>query len=152
MRNHKPTSKQKGVAAVEFTIIAPFMFLLIFATAEFGRLFYQYNALTNSVRLGARYIADIAIKDNTGNFSLTDNDRAKATNLIVSGDTNGQSELLPGLNEAIFDYQLNGDFITVTASYSWTPIFSDTLFSLSEDSAISLDFPMEVSYTVRVLP
>ncbi|WP_168190607.1 TadE family protein [Salinimonas iocasae] len=152
MRNHKPISKQKGVAAVEFTIIAPFMFLLIFATAEFGRLFYQYSALTNSVRLGARYIADIAIKDNTGNFSLTDNDRAKATNLIVSGDTNGQSELLPGLNEAIFDYQLNGDFITVTASYSWSPIFSDTLFSLSDNNAISLDFPMEVSYTVRVLP
>lgn len=144
--------QQKGLAAIEFSIIAPFIFLLMFATAEFGRLFYQYNALTTSVRQAARYIADMAYKGNIGIPSLTDEEKANASNLIISGDINGQSELMPNLSTALITYQLNGDLITITVAYTWTPIFSDTLFSAVGNDGISLDFPMTVSYTVRALP
>ncbi|MCU7554872.1 pilus assembly protein [Alteromonas sp. ASW11-19] len=140
---------QRGVAVIEFTLIAPLLFFLIFATAEFGRLLYQYNALTNSVRDAGRYISDRAYQGNTGIPSLPDSLKTKTSNLIISGDTNGQSELLPGLAAADISYSLSGDWVTITVSYQWTPIFSDSLFSLTGDGGISLAFPMTVAYTMR---
>ena len=45
---------QKGVAAVEFAIILPFLVLLVFGTIEFGVMFYNKQVLTNASREGAR--------------------------------------------------------------------------------------------------
>lgn len=149
MPESRSLSRQKGLAAIEFSLVAPFMFFLIFATAEFGRLLYQYNALTNSVRDASRYISDHAYQGNTGIPVLTDAVKSRTTNLIISGDINGQSELLPGLSGATVQYGLTGDMVTVTVSYNWTPIFADALFSLGNGNGISLDFPMNVSYTMR---
>ena len=43
-----------GAAMVEFAIIAPLLFLLIFGIIDFGRVFFLYNNLTNAAREGAR--------------------------------------------------------------------------------------------------
>lgn len=47
-----------GMAAVEFTILMAFIFApLVLGTVEIGRVLYQYNNITKSVRAGARYIS-----------------------------------------------------------------------------------------------
>ncbi len=46
---------QKGAAAVEFALIAPLLFTIIFGIIEFGLLFYDKQVITNASREGARY-------------------------------------------------------------------------------------------------
>lgn len=50
MSNHP----RRGVAAVEFAVIAPLLFLLILGIAEFGRMMMVQQILTNGAREGAR--------------------------------------------------------------------------------------------------
>ena len=46
--------KHRGAAVVEFAIIAPLFFLLIFGIVEFGRMVMVQQILTNASREGAR--------------------------------------------------------------------------------------------------
>ncbi|MCW8109357.1 pilus assembly protein [Alteromonas ponticola] len=142
-------AKARGIAAIEFTLVAPFMLLLIFATAEFGRLLYQYNALTNIVRDASRYMSDKAMSDNTGIPKVSDKLKSDTTKLIIAGGTTNEGEMLPGLTTAAITYDLSGEIVTITVSYDWTPIFADALFSFYNNPAISLNFPMVVSYSMR---
>jgi Flp pilus assembly protein TadG len=48
-------SKRRGVAAVEFAVIAPLFFLLVFGMIEFGRAVMVQQIITNASREGARY-------------------------------------------------------------------------------------------------
>jgi len=45
---------QRGVAAVEFALIAVILFTLIFGITEFGRVLFMMNTTTEATRLGAR--------------------------------------------------------------------------------------------------
>ena len=46
--------KRFGAAAVEFAIVAPLFFLLVFGMVEFGRMVMIQQVLTNGSREGAR--------------------------------------------------------------------------------------------------
>jgi Flp pilus assembly protein TadG len=46
--------KRNGAAAVEFALIAPLFFLLIFGMIEYGRMVMVQQILTNAAREGAR--------------------------------------------------------------------------------------------------
>ncbi len=46
--------RRRGVAAVEFAVVAPVLILLIFGILEFGRLVMVQQVLTNASREGAR--------------------------------------------------------------------------------------------------
>ncbi len=46
---------QKGAAAVEFAIIAPLLFTIMFGIIEFSLLLYDKAVITNASREGARY-------------------------------------------------------------------------------------------------
>jgi Flp pilus assembly protein TadG len=48
---------RKGVAALEFALIAPVLMLMIFGMATFGFALNNYLTLTNAVRTGARTLA-----------------------------------------------------------------------------------------------
>ena len=48
---------QDGVAAVEFAIIAPLLFVLLFGMIEFSALLYNKAVITNASREAARYSA-----------------------------------------------------------------------------------------------
>jgi hypothetical protein len=53
----KPISSrsQRGQELAEFAIVLPFLFLIIFATLDFGRLFHAAITIANVAREGARY-------------------------------------------------------------------------------------------------
>jgi hypothetical protein len=47
--------RTRGQALVEFAMVAPFFFLLLFSIIEFGRAIYFIQILNNAAREGARY-------------------------------------------------------------------------------------------------
>jgi hypothetical protein len=49
-----PGTRSRGQALVEFALIAPVLFLVLFAIFDVGRLIYVYNNLANSTRQAAR--------------------------------------------------------------------------------------------------
>jgi Flp pilus assembly protein TadG len=48
---------ERGTAVVEFALIAPLLFLLVFGIIEFGRILNSYNQLTQLAGQGARAAA-----------------------------------------------------------------------------------------------
>ena len=118
-------SAQRGVAAIEMAITLPFLLMLLLATAEFGRAFFQYNTLTKSVQTGVRFLADNA-KDGFGLMDLTNDKRTAVKNLVVYGNTAGGSDpLLPGLDLAsVTVSQLDASHIEVAVSFVYQPMFA----------------------------
>lgn len=57
----KKSRKHKGAIAIEFALVMTFILVPLFlGTVELGRLLYQYNALTKSVRDSAKYLSTVA--------------------------------------------------------------------------------------------
>jgi Flp pilus assembly protein TadG len=50
-----PPHRSRGQALVEFAIVAPVFFLLLFAIIEAGRFILYYETLNNATREGTRY-------------------------------------------------------------------------------------------------
>ena len=104
---------QKGAAAVEFAIIAPLLFTIVFGIIEFGLLFYDKQIITNASREGARHgilwgptrptDAEIVAKVNTytSNNLVTFGGMVTPTTTILRGGNNP------------------GDALTVTVSYDY---------------------------------
>jgi Flp pilus assembly protein TadG len=59
--------KRRGAAAVEFALIAPVFFLMIFGMIEFGRMVMVQQVITNGSREGAR----LAVLDGTSGAQVT---------------------------------------------------------------------------------
>ncbi|MGU7782965.1 TadE/TadG family type IV pilus assembly protein [Burkholderia sp. PU8-34] len=90
-------SKTRGVAAVEFAIVLIPMILLVTGVAEFGRMIYQYEALTKATRDAARYLSTFKPSDPAYPLSA-------AQCLVVYGSTtcgSSGTELLPGLTTSM---------------------------------------------------
>jgi len=60
-------NNRRGAAAVEFAIIAPVFFLLVFGMIEFGRMIMVQQIITNASREGAR----IAVLDGATTSGVT---------------------------------------------------------------------------------
>ena len=50
---------ENGSVAVEFALIAPILFLVVFGMIDFSRAYYTLNNLTSAVREGARYASSL---------------------------------------------------------------------------------------------
>lgn len=57
MKTFRLIKKEKGSTLVEFSIIAGFFFMLIFAIIEFGRLLFTWHVLNETSRRSARLAA-----------------------------------------------------------------------------------------------
>ena len=148
-------SRQKGLAAVEATLVLPIMLLLLLAIGEFGRVLYQYNTLSKAVRSSTRTVS----VSPAANFVLDDEMMARTRNMILYGqETMGTTAVLPGLTSG--DISFTGPYnipvtsenryVDVHVSYDWQPIFGDT-FNTFFGNTISLNFPLQTSMTMRVL-
>lgn len=146
--------KQRGIAAVEAAIVLPIMALLLVASAEFGRAFYQSNTLTKATEDGARYLADQVGFGDTGQMAPLDILKdviERAKNLVVYGHPNpadGKEPLLPGKKE---DFKItitpNGTHFSVSVNYTYQPIFGTSL----PFTSIATTFNFQPTVTMRVL-
>lgn len=145
--------EQQGLAAIEFTLVLPFLLLLIFASAEFGRLLYQYNALNKTVRDATRFLSSNVKFGDNDNITIKDNISADVKNLIQFGQSSSASAnaLFPNLSDDDINLAISGDFIVITVTYDWQPIFSETFTTFGLGNDIDLSFPLVSTYTMRAL-
>ncbi len=73
--------RRRGAAAVEFAIVAPVFFLLVFGMIEFGRMVMVQQVITNASREGAR----VAVLDGATTAQVT----TAVTNYLHGGSING---------------------------------------------------------------
>jgi hypothetical protein len=149
----RAAKRQRGLATIEFIIVAPLLLLLIMAVSEFSHALQQYNTLTKSVRVGARYAAGEAAVGSTGVPQLDGVWVAGAKNLTVFGNLVGSGEpLLPALGPANVAVALpDSDHVTVSASYVYRPIFARIpTFGLREGPIVP-NFTFHATVTMRVL-
>ncbi|MBR9829229.1 MAG: pilus assembly protein [Oceanospirillales bacterium] len=153
--------RQQGVAAVEMTLVLPVLLLLMLATAEVGRMLYQYNTLTKAQRNGVRLLATQLNYGQQSTLSecpmlggtLPDNLINRASNLIVYGSEVGAGEaVLPGLTTAGVGFcevpALNE--VQVHLEYDFTPMMFTQLPTFGGDP-IDLEFTLDSSISMRVL-
>jgi Flp pilus assembly protein TadG len=144
-----------GLATVEFAICAPVLFFLMFATAEVGRLLYQYNTLMKSVRDGARFaVIGAAVAGGTTRIvSITTQMSTQARNLVVTGNTAGAgTPLLPGLtaNNVTVTDAGNG-FVRVAATYTYRPMIGATLPTFGLGAPINMSRSLQATVVMRAL-
>ena len=118
--------RHRGLAITELTILLPLVLLLMLLTAEFGRAFWEYNTLTQTVRDAARYASAQGLFGSTGIVQVTDTLRTEVANLVVYGNVVGSgSPLLDGLTAAGVSVESPGEGdILVRSTYTYTPIFN----------------------------
>jgi Flp pilus assembly protein TadG len=121
MRRLAPLFDQRGTALVEFALVAPILFLVLFGLLDFGKAFNYWNDETHLAAEGARWAV---VNSNPGSGTLQQYIRQQA-------DT---SEL-QGLAVVCVTFPTNpgtgssgqvGDPVTVTvkSQYSWIPFVS----------------------------
>jgi Flp pilus assembly protein TadG len=76
---------ERGLGAVEFALIIPVFFLLIFGIMQMGTLFYAHAALRNAVSEGARFAT---IHPRPSNQQIIDRIRANRADMVASRFTN----------------------------------------------------------------
>lgn len=145
--------KQTGLVTVEMSIALPVMMLLMLATAEFGRLFYQYNELTKAVGAATRYLSEHSL-NSSGVFTISTEDAGIARNLVLFGTpASSGTLLLPGLNAN--NIQVNGDGTNVTVSATWTyvSLFGGEIpdFGLSGGNGLNTALTLHASLAMRAL-
>ncbi len=143
----------RGLAIVEYTIVVPICLMLVVATAEFGRAFWQYNTLTKAVRDGARHAAGHALQGSTGTVSISGSLSTETRNLVVYGRTIAAgSPLLPGLTTGqVSVTDAGAGTVAVTATYPYSPIFAFVpRFSFGSNVNTS-SYTLQVAVTMRAL-
>ncbi|WP_417212501.1 TadE/TadG family type IV pilus assembly protein [Acinetobacter venetianus] len=136
----------KGVAAIEFTIVLPFLLLLLAAIAEFGNAFIKYNILNKAVQNGAR----IAVTEvyGTAKAEAIASDE-EITNAVLYGHTNdpdtnaGESPVLDAVIVTV-EYEPGDDYVVVTGSYPYQPLLGVLLGGLLTDIKLTSSSVMRV--------
>lgn len=132
------SARQRGLAMVEFVIVAPLLLMVMIGLADAGIMLYQYNSLSKAAISGARYVAGRSF---AGIIDPATFDTAKQ--LIVNAHPSHTAPVVPSLSlsavsivcsdggEAIGTRtrcNVNEDgvaTITVSVSYTYSPVFSE---------------------------
>jgi Flp pilus assembly protein TadG len=122
--------KQQGLAIVEFALVLPFMLLWLFAIAELGRAFYEYNTLAKAVGAGASYYARVQ-------------DIAVTQQLVIANA--GALPASSPLTTAMITPVDNGTSVTVSVSYGFTPLTGDPLTGIMGLFGATPIFPLTMS-------
>jgi Flp pilus assembly protein TadG len=80
---------RKGLAFVEFALVAPIMLVLFIAVAEGGRVLHHHSIITKGVRDASRYLARMADPLDPVHQTTTEN-------LVLRGAFDGAAPLLLG--------------------------------------------------------
>ncbi|HEY3394327.1 MAG TPA: TadE/TadG family type IV pilus assembly protein [Lacipirellulaceae bacterium] len=120
MCNRKKRTTRSGVAAVEFALVAPIFFLLVFGVIEFGRMMMVQQSLTNAAREGSR----VAILPTTKNGSDVESRIRDYLQSVMANANSGEVRVtVPGnlgtvTSGATLTVSVEVDYMDV----SWVPI------------------------------
>ena len=145
--------KQRGLAMIEFAISVPVLLFLMLATAEIGRILFQYNTLAKAVRDGARYAATNAAVGTTRVIDIDATTRTQTRNLVVTGNRLGTgAALLPGLNvNNVTVTDAGNGFVQVAATYTYIPMLGATLPTFGLGTPVNLTMTLPVTVVMRAL-
>jgi hypothetical protein len=109
---------RRAAAAVEFALVAPVFFLLVFGMIEYGRMLMVQQVLTNASREGAR----AAVLDGATEAQV----QATVTTYLTNGSISGALTTVAGPGGISLSNTEFGDPVTVTISIpfsqvSWLP-------------------------------
>lgn len=76
--------KQKGQVIIEFALILPLFFILLFGIIYCGMLFYDYISLSNIARSAAREAAIVQTLDDTQKLKIETYYTTKMSSLLTS--------------------------------------------------------------------
>lgn len=122
---------RRGAAAVEFALVAPLFFLLIFGMIEFGRMVMVQQVITNASREGAR----VAVLDGSTHTEV----QQTVDDYLASASISGATVQIVPYEPSAAGY---GEPVTVTvqvpfSQVSWLPGPMLTMF-LGRDKNINL--------------
>jgi Flp pilus assembly protein TadG len=109
---------ERGTAVVEFALIAPLLFLLIFGIIDFGRALDYYNQMTQLAGQGARAAAVNRNPDGTplSNSNLFSIQQQLATTYTKQPEIRNSSNYFVCITQKA---SVPGDPVTVKASYKF---------------------------------
>ena len=144
--------RQRGVAAIEFMIVAPLLLMMMLAIAELSNALLQYNTLSKAVRDGARYAADHANLGSTG-LAQPGPWMDAAANLTVFGNLAGNG--LPRLPELSTEHVevtvVDDQHIRVSAVYGYQALFAAIPTFGFGDGPIRPAFDLQATVIMRAL-
>jgi Flp pilus assembly protein TadG len=146
--------RESGTATMELAVALPLLLLVLMATAEFGRMLSQYDALNKAVRDGARYLAAnaLAAGGTTGVVTITPALTTATKNLVVTGKTTGAgTALLPNLTAGnVTVANLGNGYVSVSASYPYVPMLGARLPTFGNGS-VNTNVTLNASTVMRPL-
>ncbi len=120
--------RHPGQAVVEFALVAPWFFLLLFGIIEAGRFVFYYEVLNNATREGARY----AIVNGANTIGCSSGPAAPGTTScdptganVVAAVRTAAIAMSPGAVSVTPTWDPDngrGSVVTVTASYTYSSI------------------------------
>ena len=129
------TRRSKGQALVEFALVAPVFFLLLFAIIEAGRFILFYETLNNATREGTRY----AIVNGANSLTCPTGTPAPKS---VACDPTG-SDVVDRVKAAAFDVLGTG----VTVIPHWYQADAET----DGDNSRGMTVTVDATYTYHTL-
>jgi Flp pilus assembly protein TadG len=140
-------SEERGVALVEFALVAPLLLVILFGMLDFGRVFNYWIDATHLANEGARWA--VVNKNPASSGTLQDYIREQADTDELR---NGGSTALPDPLQVCISFP-NGSTVgnpvkvTATATYNWLPFLSSqalgglTSTTVSSSSTMRLEAP-----------
>jgi Flp pilus assembly protein TadG len=129
---------QRGSAAIELALILMMMFVLLFATLQFGRIFWQYNAVQKATHDAARFLALVPTSE-MSDLTKATGARTLAQQIVV--DAAAGAKIDPAITSPAvaveFRCGVNSDAI---CTYSPNPAQQVTKVTVSVDVQFTDDF------------
>lgn len=119
---------QKGAAMVEFAVIAPLLFIILFGIIEFSILMYDKAMLTNASREGARVGIVFASPTRVSNETIEAAVLEYCEDHLISFDA--ASEPVISIDPPDVGARTSGDSLTVTVNYAFRFLAFSNLLSL----------------------
>lgn len=142
-----------GLVTVEMSLSLLLMLVLMLATAEFGRLFYQYNELTKAVGAATRYLSEHSLNA-AGVFTITPEDSTIARNLVLYGSPVSSGAVrLPGLTPNNVLVNGDGTYVSVSASWAYVPALGGVIptFGIGGTTSLNPALTLHASLTMKAL-
>ncbi len=117
--------QQRGAAAVEFAIVAPLLFMLIFGIFEFGRVWSQKNVYVGAAREGAR-------------FAAVNCNGSTPVSCASGGDPWGA--VRQRISDSAYGYPVSFENFAVTPSAGCTVAGGEVKVAWDQDMAIDIPF------------